>query len=111
MSFRRNCGKGNDKNRYEQRPQKEMEIDQLHSLFRLHFVPERIKFHSRAHFSGILGYPIETAEDVSAGKSQTKSEYDEVIPAELIATKFYPIIGRSSGNYEQRSKQIKRNVN
>ena len=30
-----------------------MDINQLYSLFRLHFIPERNKFHSRADFFGI----------------------------------------------------------
>ena len=41
-----------------------MDINQLYSLFRLHFIPERNKFHSRADFFGITREKHETAEDV-----------------------------------------------
>ena len=41
-----------------------MDINQLYSLFRLHFIPERKKFHSRADFFGITREKHETAEDV-----------------------------------------------
>ena len=32
---------------------KKMDINQIYSLVKLHFIPERIKFHSRADFFGI----------------------------------------------------------
>ena len=41
-----------------------MNINQLCSLVRLHFIPERNKFHSRADFFGLTREPHETAEDV-----------------------------------------------
>ena len=41
-----------------------MIINQLYTLFRLHFIPERNKFHSRADFFGIVREPNEKAEDV-----------------------------------------------
>ena len=41
-----------------------MDINQLYSLFRLHFFPERNKFHSRAVFFGIPREKSETDEDV-----------------------------------------------
>ena len=39
-------------------------INQLYSLFRLHFIPEKNTFHSRADFFGIIRETNETAEDV-----------------------------------------------
>ena len=41
-----------------------MNINQLYASFRLHFIPERNKFHSRADFFGITREPNESAEDV-----------------------------------------------
>ena len=41
-----------------------MNINQLYSLFRLHFIPEKNKFHSRTDFFGIIREPNETAVNV-----------------------------------------------
>ena len=41
-----------------------MNINQLYALFRLHFIPKRNKFHSRADFFGITREPNETAGNV-----------------------------------------------
>ena len=83
-----------------------MNINQLYSLFRLHFIPERNKFHSRADFFGITREPNETAEDVWTRKLQTEKncEFDNVTPAELIASKFQSLIGKSTGDYELKKK-------
>ena len=83
-----------------------MNINQLYSLFRLHFIPERNKFHSRADFFGITREPIETAEDVWTRILQTEKncEFDRVTPAELIASKFLSLIGKSMGDYELKKK-------
>ena len=83
-----------------------MNINQLYSLFRLHFIPERNKFHSRADFFGITREPNETAEDVWTRILQTEKncEFDRVTPAELIASKFLSLIGRSTGDYELKKK-------
>ena len=40
-----------------------MKTNQLYSLFRLHFIPERNKFHSRGDFFGIVREPNETPND------------------------------------------------
>ena len=70
--------------------QTNMNINQLYSLFRLHFIPERNMFHSRADFFGIVREPSETAEEVWTRILQTEKncEFDNVTPAELIASKF-----------------------
>ena len=83
-----------------------MNINQLYSLFRLHFIPERNKFHSRADFFGITREPNETAEDVWTRILQTEKncEFDRVTPAELIASKFLSLIGRSTSYYELKKK-------
>ena len=83
-----------------------MNINQLYTLFRLHFIPERNKFHSRADFFGIVREPNETAEDVWTRILQTEKncEFDHVTPAELIASKFLSVIGKSTGDYELKKK-------
>ena len=89
-----------------------MNINQLCILFRLHFIPERNKFHSRADFFGITREPNETAEDVWTRILQTEKncEFDNVTPAELIASKFLSLIGRSTGDYELKKKIRKSNM-
>ena len=89
-----------------------MNINQLYSLFRLHFVPDRNKFHSCAYFLGITREPHEKAEDVWTRILQTKKncESDKVTPAELIASKFSSLIGRSPGDYELKKKIRESNV-
>ena len=83
-----------------------MNINQLYALFRLHFIPERNKFHSRADFFGITREPNETAEDVWTRILQTEKncEFDKVPPVELIASNLLSLIGRSTGNYEIKKK-------
>ena len=83
-----------------------MNINQLYALFRLHFIPERNEFHSRADFFGITREPNESAEDVWTRILQTEKncEFDKVNPAELIASKFLSVIGRSTGDYELKKK-------
>ena len=83
-----------------------MNINQLYALFRLHFIPERKKFHSRADFFGITREPNGSAEDVWIRILQTEKncEFDNVTPAELIALKFLSLIGRSTGDYELKKK-------
>ena len=49
-----------------------MNINQLYSLFRLHFIPDRNKFHSRADFFEIVREPSKTAEDVWTSILQTE---------------------------------------
>ena len=89
-----------------------MNINQLYSLFRLHFIPERNKFHSRAEFFGIIREPNESAEDVWTRilQTETNCEFDNVTLAELIASKFLSLIGRSTGDYELKKKIRKSNM-
>ena len=67
-----------------------MDPNHLYSLFRLHFIPERNKFHSRADFFGISREKSETAENVWTRILQVeeKFEFENVTFAELIASKF-----------------------
>ena len=83
-----------------------MDINQRYSLFRLHFIPERNKLHSRADFFGITREKHESAEDVWTRILQVEKncEFENVTPAELIASKFLSVIGRSTGDYELKKK-------
>ena len=84
-----------------------MDIKQLYSLFRLHFILERNKFHSRADFFGITREKHESAEDVWTRILQVEKncEFENLTPAELIiASKFLSVIGRSTGDYELKKK-------
>ena len=89
-----------------------MNINQLYSLFPLHFIPERNKFRSREDCFGIIREPNETAGDVWTRILQTEKncEFNDVTPAELIASKFLSLIGRSTGDYELKKKIRKSNM-
>ena len=82
------------------------DINQLYSLFRLHFIPERKKFHSRADFFGITREKHETAEDVWTRIILVEKNcgFENVTPVELSASKFLSVIGRSTGDYELKKK-------
>ena len=90
-----------------------MDINQLYSLFRLHVIPERNKFHSRPDFFGITIEKHESAEDVWTRILQVEknSEFGNVTAAELIASKFLSVIGRSTGDYELKRKSKKQHDN
>ena len=83
-----------------------MDINQLFSLFRLHFIPERNKFHSRADFFGITRKKHESAEDVWTRilLVEKNCEFGKVTPSELIASKILSVIGRSTDVYEFKKK-------
>ena len=83
-----------------------MDINQLYSLFRLHFISERRKFHSRADDFRITRTKNETAEDIWIRILQVEKNcyFENVTPAELIASKFLSLIGRSTGDYELKNK-------
>ena len=78
----------------------------MYSLSRLHFLSERNKFHSRADFFGITREIHETAEDVWTRilKLEKNCEIENVTSAELLASKFLSVIGRSTGDYELKKK-------
>ena len=89
-----------------------MDINQLYSLFWLHFIPERTKFYSRADFFGITRGKHETAEDVWTRilQVETNCEFEKVTPADLLASQFLSVIGRSTGEYELKKKIRKRDL-
>ena len=83
-----------------------MDIYQLNSLLQIHSIPERNKFHSTADFSGITREKHETAEDVWTRILQVEKncEFENVTPAELIASTFLSVIDRSTGDYASKEK-------
>ena len=83
-----------------------MDNNQLYSLFRLHFIPEGNKFHSRADFFGITREKQETAEDVWTRMLQVEKncEFENVTPDDPLASKILSVIGRSTGDYELKKK-------
>ena len=88
------------------------EKNQLFSLFRLRFVPERNKFHCRSDSFGITREQHETAEDLRTSILQVENncEFENVTAAELIPSKFLSVIGRAAGNYELKKKYQKSNI-
>ena len=85
-----------------------MDINQIFSLFRLHFIPERYKFHKRADFFGITREKHETAENVWTRILKVKKicEFENVAPTELLASKFLSAIGISTGDYELKKRKF-----
>ena len=83
-----------------------MDINQLYSLFRLHFIPERNKLHSRADFFRITRGKHESTEDVWTSIIQVEKncEFENVTPAQPLASKFFSVIGRPTGDYELKKK-------
>ena len=75
---------------------KKMEISKLYSMFLLRFIPEQNKFDSRADFFGTTRGKHETAEVVWTRKIKVDKncEFENVTPAELIASKFPFVILR-----------------
>ena len=70
----------------------------------------RNKFHSRADCFGETRDKLEAAEDVWTRITQLEKncEFENVTPAELIASKFLSVIGRSPVGYELK-KKIRKN--
>ena len=83
-----------------------MDNNQIYSRFRLHFIPERNEVHSRADSFGITRKKSETVEDVCTRILQVEKNCDieNVTPAELIASQFQSITGRSTADYELKRK-------
>ena len=83
-------------------------INQMYALFRLHFIPEKNEFNSRADFFGITREPNETAEDVWTGILQTEKncEFDRVTPAELIASKIFISHWKIYGGLRNEEKNL-----
>ena len=87
-------------------------LHRLYALFRIHFIPERNKQHSRADFFNIKRETGESAADVWKRilEIEKKCEFENITPAELIASKFMSLIGKTSGDYELKRKIKKSNM-
>ena len=81
-------------------------LHKLYTLIRLHFTPERNVQHSRADFFDIKRETNETAADVWKRilDVEKKCECETITAAELIASKFLSLIGKSTGDYEFKKK-------
>ena len=77
-------------------------LHKLYTLFRLHFTPERNVQHSRADFFDLKREHGESAADVwkRIMEVEKKSEFETITAAELLASKFLSLIGKSTGDYE-----------
>ena len=78
-----------------------MNINQLYILFRLHFIPERNKFQSRADFFGITREPNERPKT---------SRHEYWTPKKTVNLTTLSLIGRSTGDYELKKKIRKSNM-
>ena len=81
-------------------------LHRLYTLFRLHFTPERSVQHSRADFFDLKREINETAADVWKRilDVEKNCEFETITAAELIASKFLSLIGKSTGDYELKKK-------
>ena len=80
-------------------------LHKLYSLIRLHFTPERNVHHSRADFFE-LKREGESAADVWKPILAIKRncEFETITAAELLASKFLSVIGKSTGDYNLKKK-------
>ena len=82
-----------------------LSLHKLYSLFRLHFTPERKVHHSRADFFE-LKREGESAADVWKRilAIERNCEFETMTAAELLASKFLSVIGKSTGDYDLKKK-------
>ena len=87
-------------------------LHKLYTLFRLHFTPERNVHHSRADFFDLKREDGETAADVWKRilEVEKNCEFETITAAELLASKFLSLIGKSTGDYDLKRNQEKRHV-
>ena len=76
----------------------------LYTLSRLHFTPERNVHHSRADFFDLKREDGETAADVWKRilDVEKNCEFETITAAELLASKFLSLIGKSTGDYDSK---------
>ena len=81
-------------------------LHKLYSLFRLHFTPERNVHHSRADFFELKREEGESAADVWKRilTIERNCEFETITAAELLASKFLSVIGKSVGDYDLKKK-------
>ena len=81
-------------------------LHKLCTLFRLHFTPERNVQHSRADFFDLKQEDGESAADVWKRilEVEKNCEFETITAAELLASKFLSVIGKSTGDYDLKKK-------
>ena len=73
-------------------------LHRLHALFRLHFIPERNQHHSRTDFFNLKREPGGSAADTWKRilEIEKNCEFGELTAAELLASLFLPVIGKTT---------------
>ena len=71
----------------------------LYILFRLHFIPERNKHHSRADFFNLAAETWKRILEI-----EKNCEFEEITAAELLASKFLSVIGKTTGDNDLKKK-------
>ena len=81
-------------------------IHRIYALFRLHFIPERNKQHSRADFFNLMRKPEESAADTWKRilEIEKNCEFEEITAAALLASKFLSVIGKTTGDNQLKEK-------
>ena len=92
-----------------QREPSSLPLHKLYALFRLHYTPERNVQHSRSDFFDLKRENGETAADVWKRilEIEKNCEFENITAAELLASKFLSLIGKSTGDYELKKKTRK----
>ena len=95
----------NDKTVREREPTS-LPLYRLYALFRLHFVPERNKHHSRADFFNLKREPGEPAAETWKRilEIEKNCEFEEITAAEILASKFLSVIGKTTGDNDLKKK-------
>ena len=78
----------------------------FYTLFRLHFTPERNVQHSLAYFFDLKREDGESAANVWKRilEVEKNCEFEAITAAELLASKFLSVIGKSTGDYDLKKK-------
>ena len=94
----------------KEREPSSLPLHKLYSLFRLHLTPERNVHHSRADFFELKREEGESAADVwkRTLAIERNCEFQTITDAELLASKFLSVIGKSTGDYDLK-KKIRKN--
>ena len=90
----------------KEREPSSLPLQKLYSLFRLHFTPERNVHHSRGDFFELKREEGESAADVWKRilAIERNCEFETITAAELLASKFLSVIGKSTGDYDLKKK-------
>ena len=81
-------------------------LHKLYTLFRLHYTPERNVQHSRSDFFDLKRNNGESAADVWKRilEIEKNCEFENIIAAEFLASKFLSLIGKSTGDHGLKKK-------